>query len=157
MARMSLARTGNRRYKNGYLRSQAWGWRRQRYFRDLRAAGFEPACQVCNILMVSYRQREGKDLDLHHVSYDGVSYDEDTGKWIAAEADEDLMPMCRICHQDLHRIMDRPRDHNGWSRENATISIIVHLRRQLEENPARHQQLLALPATTQQTQKGAPR
>lgn len=140
MARISLSRTGNQRYQNGYLRSQAWGWRRQRWFRDCRQAGLEPACQVCEILMTDYRQLTGKDLDLHHVSYDGVIYDEGSGKWIAKEADEDLMPMCRVCHNDLHRVMDRPKDHTGWDRSNATVNIIVHLRRQLAENPG-HQQL----------------
>lgn len=81
-------------------------------------------------------------LDLHHVSYEGVTRG-DRNRWVAQEADSDLMPMCRICHQDLHRIMDRGRDYYGWDRETATINIIATLRRRLSHDPAKQQRLWA--------------
>lgn len=126
MARMGLGRTGSKRYK-GYLRSPAWNWRRQRWFRDLRAAGVEPACQVCGLTL----EATGS-LDLHHTSYKGVEYNEETGKWSAREKDRDLLPMCRHDHEALHRIMDGRREYHGWNRRRATVVIAAHLRRQFE-------------------------
>lgn len=125
MSRLSLSRTGSRGYRQ-YLSSRAWHWRRQRWFRDCRARGFEPACQVCGVTL-----REAGSLDLHHVSYSGV-IERDDGSWQAAEQDEDLMPMCRTHHQALHRIMDRRKEFYGWDRLRATAVIVAHLHRQFK-------------------------
>lgn len=118
---MSLQRTGNQDYRE-YLRSQAWGWRRKRWFRDCRAKGFEPACQVCQLTL-----KKAGSLDLHHVSYEGVQRDEN-GKWHANEDDGDLMPMCRGCHEQLHYRMDGPGEFRGWDRRRATVVIIRSMR-----------------------------
>lgn len=137
MRRLSNSRTGSTAYSKGYLKSPAWHARRRMWFDDCRAAGYEPACQVCEMTMTQLGS-----LDLHHVSYEGVGRGE-RNRWVANEADQDLMPMCRVCHQDLHRIMDRGRDYYGWERENATVSIIVTLRRRLANDPAKQQRLWA--------------
>lgn len=123
MGRWSLRRTGSTGYRE-YLRTRAWNWRRQRWFRDRRRAGFEPACQVCSRTL-----DEVGALDLHHVSYDGVVERPDSG-WQAREADEDLMPMCREHHGRLHRMMDRRGEFVGWDRRRATVVIVAHLRRE---------------------------
>lgn len=122
MARMGLRRTRSKSYRK-YLRSQSWNWRRRRWFRDRRAEGLEPACQVCGD-----RLEEVGTLDLHHVSYDGVT-EHPNGKWSARESDADLMPLCRDDHQAVHRMMDRRREFYGWSRYRATVVIVAHLKR----------------------------
>lgn len=129
MSRMSLARTGSQDYRN-YLRSRAWNWRRRRWFRDVRAAGREPACQVCGL-----RLEDTDSLDLHHVSYAGVGKVD--GRWAATEADEDLLPLCRADHQAVHRMLDRSKDFYGWDRRRATVVIIAHLVREREERSRR--------------------
>lgn len=126
---MSLQRQGNEDYRD-YLASGAWAWRRQRWFRTCRARGFEPACQVCLVML-----KDTGTLDLHHVSYDGVQQEE-SGKWRSSETDRDLMPMCRDCHQELHHRMDRPGDYQDWDRRRATVVVIGHLRRTFEKGRA---------------------
>ena len=77
-------------------------------------------CLVCGV---------GGALDLHHTSYDGVKQRTD-GSWVAGEADGDLMPLCRGCHEDLHAELDRRRrDFWGWDRRRATAVLVVGLRR----------------------------
>ena len=123
MVRLSLSRTGSQGYR-AYLRTRAWHWRRQRWIRDRRKEGYEPACQVCGV-----RLETAGTLDLHHVSYAGVIEGPD-GRWIAGEADADLVPMCRDHHRRLHRMMDRRGEFYGWDRGRATVVIIAHLRRE---------------------------
>ncbi|MFF5862493.1 hypothetical protein, partial [Micrococcus luteus] len=113
MGRFGLHRTSSAEYKR-YLRSQAWGYRRVRWFADCRQAGQEPACQVCGITLT-----QAGTLDLHHVSYKGVGQDEE-GRWQAREAHNDLMPLCRDHHQRLHQIMDGKKEFFGWDRRRAT-------------------------------------
>lgn len=122
MARYGLNRTGNTAYQRGYLWSQQWGFRRVRWFRDCREQGYEPACQVCGRTLA-----ETNSLDLHHVSYDGVTWDEQNHRWAAQEKHDDLMPMCRGHHQQLHRIMDGRKEFYGWDRRRATVVIIARL------------------------------
>lgn len=121
MSRYGLHRTGSASYQR-YLGSQQWGFRRVRWFRDCRANGYEPACQVCGATLI-----EQGILDLHHVSYDGVGWDDQQQQWIAHEADEDLMPMCREHHKQLHRIMDGRKEFYGWDRRRATVVIVARL------------------------------
>ncbi|GAB3249204.1 hypothetical protein [Arthrobacter pigmenti] len=117
-------RTGkNRAGYAAYLKSPAWAWRRQRWFRDCRRRGFEPACQVCGA-----RVAELGTLDLHHTSYKGVTIGDD-GTFVAKEDDAALLPYCRDHHEALHRILDdRRRDYWGWSRPRATavVTRILH-------------------------------
>lgn len=115
----SLARRGDQAYQSGYLRSGAWFRRRRAWFSTVEASGRQVVCQVCGTT---------KRLDLHHMNYEGVSQNP-SGVWVAAEADEDLMPLCRGCHEDLHAELDRRRrDFWGWDRRRATAIIVVGLR-----------------------------
>lgn len=117
---LSLARSGNQGYQSGYLRSGAWFARRRAWFAAVGAVGQRAVCLVCG---------EDKALDLHHVDYAGVSQTE-SGAWVAGEADEDLMPLCRGCHEDLHAELDRRRrDFWGWDRRRASAVLVVGLRR----------------------------
>lgn len=116
----SLARSGNAGYQSGYLRSGAWFRRRRAWFAGIEARGQQVVCLVCGA---------EKALDLHHVDYHGVSQAGD-GSWIAGEADEDLMPLCRGCHEELHAELDRRRrDFWGWDRRRASAVLVVALRR----------------------------
>lgn len=125
---MSLRRSGNTEYRK-YVRSQAWGWRRTRWFRDCRRRGTEPACQVCGA-----RLDQNGTLDLHHVSYDGVKQEPD-GTWIAGEKDEDLLPLCREHHERLHKILDgHGRDYYGWNRRRASVVILARLKAEHTRN-----------------------
>lgn len=117
----SLARSGDRQYQRGYLRSAAWFRRRDRWFDEVEERGLVAVCQVCG--------SQGA-LDLHHVSYDGVSRNDETGQWQASEGHEDLMPLCREHHQALHDEFDRRRrDFWGWDRRRATAVVVVGLRK----------------------------
>lgn len=73
-------------------------------------------------------------LDLHHMSYDGVAWDEEQHRWYAEEQDHDLMPMCRTHHQQLHRIMDRRKEFYGWDRRRATVVIVARLIRRFQQH-----------------------
>jgi|SRR5699024_6247209 len=121
VARMGLHRTRSLKYRQ-YLRSQQWGFRRVRWFRECRERGFEPACQVCAVTL-----QEVGSLDLHHVSYEGVRWDDQEQRWYAHEAYEDLMPLCRVHHEQLHRIMDGRKEFYGWDRRRATVVIVARM------------------------------
>lgn len=123
---MSLRRkTGARaaRYRGEYLSSPAWWERRRVWFETVAAAGQVAVCQVCGA------DYELKSLDLHHTSYEGVTQDGE-GAWVAGEAHEDLMPLCREDHEMIHREFDvRGRDFRGWDRRHATAVVVIGLRR----------------------------
>lgn len=127
----SLARKTDRRDRakyQGYLTSNAWRARRRKYFDAVRANGFEPACQVCFIT-----QSEAGSLDLHHVSYDGVE-DLGNGRYRSTEADEDLVPLCRIHHEQLHQVFDiHRRSYYDWDRRRATVVVVNYLRKSLKK------------------------
>lgn len=83
------------RYRTGYLRSRQWFARRDRWFREhgsLRCAGCD-------------REATRSQVELHHLSYEGVHYA--NGGWSAQEAHDDLWPMHPACHELLHRIIDK--------------------------------------------------
>ncbi|WP_123826629.1 hypothetical protein [Kocuria soli] len=117
---LSLGRSGNQGYQTGYLRSGAWFDRRRAWFTAVEARGQQVACLVCG---------SEQGLDLHHVDYDGV-WQAGDGSWIAGENDEDLMLLCRGCHEDLHDELDRRRrDFWGWDRRRASAVLVAGLRR----------------------------
>lgn len=129
MSRLSNTRTGSKAYSKGYLRSPAWHARRRKWFEDFEAqSGVEAFCYSCERTKA---HTPNKSLDLHHVSYDGVTGPPEVPRWTANEKHEDLVPMCRDCHRDLHRRMDRGKDYYGWSRERATFTIIARQRQRL--------------------------
>lgn len=129
MAGFSLARkTGDSRNEyQGYLSSPAWKKRRRVYFDTVRLSGVEPACQCCFTTLA-----EANALDLHHLSYEGVTKDAN-GRWLSAEQGTDLVPLCRACHERLHTRLDARRmDYWGWNRHRATAVVLTYLRREHE-------------------------
>jgi len=75
--------------------------------------GTEPRCVVCGGL---WSLRRG---DLHHRSYDRLG----------AEADCDLIPLDRACHQQLHVILESTPAWGRLGRAQATDVIVARLRR----------------------------
>lgn len=131
----SLARKTGRAalgYRQGYLRSPGWKkWRRE-YFEAIRTQGVIPACQGC----LAREDEVADGLDLHHMSYDGVR--EVPGGWSSREQTEDVVMLCRGCHQKLHRLLDQPRSGwRGWDRRAASVVIIRRMRNQVREKRAR--------------------
>lgn len=68
----------DRLYYQTYLKSPAWLQLRARIFRS---RGF--SCEIC---------QSKKNLQLHHVTYERLGY----------EKDEDVMILCRKCHEKAH-------------------------------------------------------
>ncbi len=96
---MSNRRKPNARgYRSGYLRSPQWFARRDRWFADHQDAGRAVACAACR------QDATSRQLELHHVRYDGVTKDGE--KWVAGEEHDDLLPLHPLCHELLHRIID---------------------------------------------------
>lgn len=136
MSRKSVARTGNLAYRKGYSRSPAWFARRDRWFEDFQSQhGHQPGCYVCEMT-----KSELGSLDLHHLSYEGIQRGQ-RNRWVANERHEDLVPLCRSCHDDLHSRLDDGKTYYGWSRKRATFRVIADLRLHLKHDPAWQQRL----------------
>jgi len=107
-------RDARRRLYASYMASWSWQRRRRTWLRHWRASHPDkvPLCVVCE------RTWTLTD-DLHHASYDQLGH----------ETDADLLPMCRPCHQALHRILDRSGHWRTMPRRAATARIITNLRR----------------------------
>lgn len=75
------------RYKeySAYLRSAAWERRKQEIIRNNPNA----RCHCCAV-----QRSQRIPLDLHHLHYNTVG----------AERDGDVVPVCRPCHQAIHRV-----------------------------------------------------
>lgn len=124
---MSLARKkGAARHEyDTYLKSNSWAARKGRFYQKIKDSGRVPACEVCGL-------RGQNNLDLHHMSYEGVSRNAQ-GVWVAAEKDEDLVILCRAHHSRLHYLFDtRGRDLRGQSRAWASAYLIVLMKRNFE-------------------------
>jgi 5-methylcytosine-specific restriction endonuclease McrA len=108
---MSQRRAARRHQYAAYLASPQWQARRRRWLRNQQRHGIDPVCVVC-----------GKpwtlDDDLHHASYANLGH----------EPDSDLTPMCRGCHEALHRILDTSRAWRAMPWAAATTGIITILR-----------------------------
>lgn len=128
---MSLRRGGAKRgeYIAGYLRSGAWRARRRRYFVDRRAAEGAVTCPGCDDPLAD------RTADVHHLSYDGVVKRED-GVWVSGEKDEDLLAMCRWCHERVHKLLDRDRGWSSRDRRDATWAVIRVIHQQLQVRAA---------------------
>ena len=109
----SAGRARHRAEYRAWMASAAWlGHRRAWAERQLEAHGTEPVCQVC---LAPWSLRHG---DLHHRSYARLGH----------EADTDLVPLCRACHGQLHRVLE---SYTGWlclGREAATDQVVARLR-----------------------------
>lgn len=110
-------------YRDGYLRSRTWFARRSRWFSE--TGGNQ--CVVC----LKVEADPSATLELHHVTYDGV--EERDGRWLANEHDDDLMPMHPLCHEQVHRAIERDQGlRHLVSRQEATRRAIRVVRRRLE-------------------------
>lgn len=98
---MSNRRGGNRSgaYRTGYLRSPMWFARRDQWFREEQQHRGDLKCMACG------QQATTRQLDLHHLDYEGVIKVD--GSWRARERHEDLLPLHPHCHELLHRLIDR--------------------------------------------------
>lgn len=97
-----------------WMRSGEWLARRQDWHRAWSAAHrAEPACAVCE---APWSLRHG---DLHHRSYDRLG----------CETVSDLVPLCRGCHDDLHRILESNPAWRRMDRSWATDQIVGLLQR----------------------------
>lgn len=81
-------------YQTGFLRSPAWFARRTRWFRHHPAV-----CAGCGVVGTA------RTVELHHLDYTGVTHT--GGQWQAGERDDDLLPLCPTCHEQVHRLIDR--------------------------------------------------
>lgn len=111
-------------YRAEFLRSSVWHARRDQWFAHHARRGAPLACAGCG------RDAKPSDVELHHLAYTGVI--RRNGRWIAAERDQDLIPLHPYCHELLHRLMDRDAvlaKHRDRTR--ASISALVRLRRAL--------------------------
>lgn len=95
------------------MASPGWWRRRERWAATAAAAG-PIVCAVCDAPW-----RVTRD-DLHHRSYDRLGH----------ELDEDLVALCRGCHEELHQLIDRYAAWRRLPRAMATDQIIAALRRQ---------------------------
>jgi 5-methylcytosine-specific restriction endonuclease McrA len=97
-----------------YIDSEPWYQRRQRWHAQWMArTGVDPVCLVCG---TTWTLRAG---DLHHRSYDRLG----------AEAFEDLVPLCRVCHTAVHDLWDAAPAWRRLGRPQATDGIVAALRR----------------------------
>jgi 5-methylcytosine-specific restriction endonuclease McrA len=109
----SLRRARCRAEYSAWMGGEAWLARRAAWYRRWVAAHeAEPVCQVCES---TWTLRRGH---LHHLSYARLGH----------EADRDLVPLCRSCHQRLHRVLESNPAWLKAGRAHATGVIIARLR-----------------------------
>lgn len=120
---------GHEDYVGGYLRQVSWFRRRDAFVASRTGAGGLVACVCCD---ERYRPRQ---VDVHHLSYDGVSRENE--RWISREADDDLMVLCRWCHERVHTLMDTDRGWAQMGRREATVSVVRAIQRQLTATAVR--------------------
>jgi predicted HNH restriction endonuclease len=93
--------------------SPAWYRQRELWADEWTARhGREPSCSVCD---ATWTLRDG---DLHHRTYVRLGHERRT----------DLVPLCRACHDDLHRVLESDPSWRRLGRAQATDLIIIVLR-----------------------------
>jgi len=75
--------------------------------------GVEPTCAACG---GRWTLRNG---DLHHRDYDRLGH----------ELFDDLFPLCRACHERIHRILESTPAWRRMGRAQASDVIIARIRR----------------------------
>lgn len=88
-------------YRTGYLRSRSWFERRDRWFSAESTLGNSLTCIVCG------RPALPHQLELHHLDYRGVI--QTPRGWVSREQHRDLVPLHPLCHELLHRLIERDR------------------------------------------------
>lgn len=97
-----------------YMDSPAWWERRRQWLANYRQAhnGQNPTCVVCDKPWI------GRHGDLHHRTYEHLG----------CERNDDLIPMCRSCHDRLHAVIDFSLSLRKLNRSGATDLSIKLLR-----------------------------
>ena len=104
-----------------YLRSAEWAARRRLWYaNNVKTTRRATECGVC-----ASRRR----LELHHLDYRGVT--RAGTRWVAAEAHADLIALCRLHHEVLHRALDTDPGYSMTSRKIASLRIIARHRTRL--------------------------
>lgn len=98
-----------RRTWGGYQRGWRWWRRRSRYFASGNANATCPGCLV----------RVGESDDVHHLAYPDIP---------GTERDEDLVVMCRACHESVHASLDAWPGLRRMPRSAATWLVVDYLR-----------------------------
>ena len=114
-ARKSQGRDAHRAVYAGYIVSPKWFARRARWEKDelARTAGPVTCVGGCG------RPWRLNADDLHHCSYDRLG----------DEYHEDLWPMCRSCHTELHQVLDSSKSWRKLNRASANRQALLQLQR----------------------------
>ena len=110
-ARVNRSRLEHRRFYAEYIKSPKWYARRRRWFTEI---GNETVYCAggCG------KQVTEKD-DFHHRTYDRLGN----------EGHDDLVVLCRACHDTLHYYIDCSRQWRMTERSVATDTILARMRR----------------------------
>ena len=110
----SIGRLRRRAAYCDYMSSPQWFALRERWAKDWTTRHcIEPCCLICGVPWLLERG------DLHHRSYSRLGH----------ERSRDLIPLCRICHMALHRVLEFDRSWRRLDRAQATDLIVKALRR----------------------------
>ena len=110
----STGRLARRAAYCDYMSSPQWFALREQWARDWMARhGIEPCCLICGAPWLLERD------DLHHRTYARLGH----------ESCRDLIPLCRSCHGELHRVLESDRSWRRLDRAQATDLIVKALRR----------------------------
>jgi 5-methylcytosine-specific restriction endonuclease McrA len=123
----STGRLARRAAYCDYMASPQWFALRERWATDWRAHhGAEPTCLICGDRWSLERD------DLHHRTY----------ARLGNEGSRDLIPLCRICHSALHRVLECNPSWRLLGRAQATDLIVTMLhRRRLSIGGSSHKTL----------------
>jgi 5-methylcytosine-specific restriction endonuclease McrA len=106
-----------RREYGTYMDSPTWFARRKRWIAEwTEATGSTPSCLACG---GEWSTRRGA---LHHRTYDRLGH----------ERANDLIPLCRACHDQLHARMEGSPEWRKRPRPQATDALLAHMRRRKE-------------------------
>lgn len=93
-----------------YLASPEWAARKAQYFAWVRAQGFEPACQVCFVML-----KDTGHLDVHHHGFTGVLVARPhRAQFLAWEDHTKLVPLCREHHVQVHKHLTKISKQRGY-------------------------------------------
>lgn len=98
-----------------YMAIGAWHHRRRAW---LASSAANTTCPGCGTAV-------GKQDDVHHLAYPSVP---------GAEADTDLVLLCRPCHEAVHASLDASPGWRRASRRTATWAILARLRSRVTPN-----------------------
>lgn len=109
----SKGRVISRHCYAAWMSSPEWRARRRAWLTSWRARHQgDPCCAVCGQSWGRY------GLDLHHRSY----------RHLGAERDDELLALCRDCHDHVHLLLERAPGWSRLGRAQATDLIVARLR-----------------------------